>query len=274
MKFVDRSEIKAVAGASMGTMLAYALSCDKLDLLEALYLNVDIPKKAELIHEVFFRGILEKTLGEFVAVEDNLEIPLVFPICFLPIYSVKYFWLANNFNPHWKKYLQAAMNLPTLRLIPSFLEHRLAIDGGAADNVPIFPLLKLDEKLLGKGGFDLIIVLHFDARYDYRKEFQTDVPVLELDLGICNDFKKNHYDFSTGYVTEMIEKAESYGTKICGEIFSGNCTREELQNAIDKIFLREHALRQKNFSADHLVGILNALGRFFRADSNCNKILF
>ncbi len=275
MRFVGRDEIVAVSGASMGTMLAYAISANKLEVLEQMYRRVDISKKFELLHEVFLRGLLRKTLGEFVSLDDELGIPMVFPVCRVPLFSVRYFWLKEHFNPGWERYLRAAMNFPFLCIFPEILGHRFAIDGGAADNIPLFPLLKQRKLLLGDDGeFDLILVLHFDARYDYRKDFETEIPILDLDLGICNAFKKNHYDFSSEYVDEMISHAEVYGMDICRELFSGQCTKEELQKKVNTIFLREHTARQKNFSADHFISILNTLGSLLRSDRSCNEFLY
>lgn len=275
LRFVEREEIVAMTGASMGAMVAYAISANKLDVLEQLYRHVEISKKADLLREVFLRGLLRKTLDEFVCLEDDLDIPMAFPICRVPLFSVRYYWIKDRFNPCWERYLRAAMNFPFLCIFPEILDGRLAIDGGAADNIPLFPLLKKGSMFLTeKGDFDLIIVLHFDARYDYRKDFTTDVPILDLDLGICNGFKKNHYDFSAEYVGEMISRAETYGMGICRELFSGHCSKEELQKSVDAIFLREHMARQKNFSADHFISILNSVGKALRSDGTCNKFLY
>lgn len=258
----------------MGTMLAYAVSANKLDVLEQMYRSIDISKKIDLMYEVFLRGLLKKTLSEFTSLEDRLEIPMAFPVCRVPLFSVRYYWIGDRFDPCWERYLRAAMNFPFLCIFPEILERRFAIDGGAADNIPLFPILKQRAQLLHGESFDLILVLHFDARYDHRKDFTTEIPILDLDLGICNEFKKNHYDFSAEYVDEMISRAEAYGMSICRELFTGQCSKEELQEKVDGIFLREHTARQKNFSADHFISILNTVGSFLRRDGSCNEFLY
>ncbi len=271
---MGRDEIKMVSGASMGLLCAYALATDKVDVFECAYRNIDIAKGAELFYNVFFKQLLWGSISSFVSSSDRVEIPLAFPICFVPIFSVRYFWILGKYNACWGKYFRAALNFPFLCLLPSFLEHRLALDGGAADNIPLYPLLKQGDEYLGGEQFDLILVLHFDARYDYRKEFDPGVPVLDLDLGICNGFKKNHYDFSREYVAEMIGKAEQYGDRLCERLFGGDCSRETLRRTVDEIFLEEHAVRQKNISADHALSMLNSIGKFFRRERTCNKKLY
>ena len=72
----------------------------------------------------------------------------------------------------------------------------------------------------------------------------------------------------------MICGAEEYAEEICSFLFSGDCSKEDLQHKIDEIFLREHDLRAKNLSADRIVGVLNTLGRLCRSETNCCKRLY
>lgn len=275
LRHVDHCEISVVSGASMGLLNAYALSAGKLGLIEAMYRNIDIRKRTELLGQVIFKKLLKREINAFLSPCDYLEIPLVFPVCLMPLYNVNYYWLKGGYIPLWKKYISAAINYPFLCIFPSVINRRFAIDGGAADNIPIYPVLKKGAEFLGPGEkLDLIIALHFDARFDYRKEFKTDVPVLDLDLGICNGFKKYHYDFSAAYIGEMISKAETYGDAVCKKLFGGSCSREEIKRGINEIFVAEHAARQGNVSMDRLVSMLNAFGKAFRSDVNSNHILF
>ena len=122
--------------------------------------------------------------------------------------------------------------------------------------------------------FDLIFVLHFDSRYDYRKIFTTDIPVFDADITICNGFKKSHLDFSAEYVDEMIRCGEGYGEKIAKRLFLGDVSHEGLIQSVNGIFMDEHAVRQRHISIDRLVTSLNVVGRALRSDSDCIKRLF
>lgn len=259
----------------MGLLNGYAVSAGKINLIEAMYRNIDISKKAELLGQVVFKNLLKREISAFLSPLDELNIPLVFPVCHIPVYNVNYYWLKGGYKPVWKNYITAAINFPFICIFPSLLNRRFAIDGGAADNIPIYPVLKKGAEFLNPNEkFDLIIALHFDARYDYRKEFKTDVPILDIDLGICNGFKKNHYDFSAAYINEMIAKAEEYGDGICKKLFTGSCSGKSIKSAINEIFLKEHTARQGNVSMDRVVSMLNTFGRAFRSDVNCNHILY
>ena len=259
----------------MGIFSAYALSADKLGSLECMYRNIDIPKKSELFWEVFARNLLSDTTDNIISLGDMLDIPMCFPVTFIPIFSVRYYWLFGEYNPCWKKYSRAGTNFPFLRIFPSFLRGRMAMDGGAVDNIPLYPLLRKGNLFTPEEEeLDLIIVLHFDARYDYRKEFSSDVPILDIDVSICNDFKKNHYNFSSQYIGEMLAAAEEYGDCISRRVFGGDCSREALQKKVNEIFMEEHERRQQHPSADGLISILNIVGKALRKDSACIKKLY
>ncbi len=273
LKYIDKSEIVAVSGASMGIFTGYALSANKLERLELLYRQIDIEKPWELIWKVFKEKLFSEALNNFISLGDKLSIPVGFPVCYVPLLATKYYWLQGEYNPGWKKYIEAATNFPLLHLSPILQKGRLAFDGGAVDNIPIFPLLQ-KGRTFESLKLDLIIALHFDSRYDYRKYFFNHPPILDLDISISNNFKKNHFDFSIEYIEEMIEKAEEYADGICSVLFSGDCSSKGLQKKIDDIFLSEHEIRQKNSSADGLVSVLNVLGKTFRGNSECSINLF
>lgn len=273
-QYISRDEIKLLSCSSAGISVGYAFSTNNLDYIEELYKSVDISKPSELLWQVFAKRLLEKYIETMVDGDDFLEIPLCFPVCYIPFWSVRYYWLNGNYNRQWKKYLIAAINYPFLKIIPSFVDGRLAIDGGAIDNIPLFPLLHRSRPMPYEEEFDLIFVLHFDARYDYRREFKTDIPVLDLDLSYSNNFEKAHYDYSSATISQRIDKAFRYGNKIAEKLFSGDNSKEYFQKAIDEIFLEEHTKRQQNFSVDRMWSFLNVAGKALRNDNHCIKKLY
>ncbi len=277
LRHVQREDIVAVSGASMGIFSAYALSADKVDVLEWIYKRIDIKSPLQLFGEVACKDLVGRAMGDFISSKDILQVPMCFPICYLPIFSTRYYWLYKEYNPIWKKYMKAALYFPGLHFMPMFQKGRMVLDGGAVDNIPIYPLLNLSRTFTGESALDLIIALHFDSRYDNRRCFVSETPILDIDVSISNDFKKNHLDFSKDYISEMLDCAEIYGDKICGFLFSGDCSKEALKKKINDIFLNEHEQRARNSSADSfdsLISVLNVVGRTFRRNSNCGTKLF
>lgn len=276
-KHLDKCDVtvKAISGASMGIFTGYALSARKLDTLEDVYKNVGTTGALSLFWQVCMKKLLYRGINTFFSLSDRLEIPVCFPMTCLPILSTKYFWINKSFNPFWKKYIYAATNFPFLCGMPKFIDKRLAIDGGAVDNIPLYPLIKKKEDFLKSSEeLDLIIVLHFNSRYNYRKEFRTTIPVLDLDISINNDFKKQHFDFSKSYIDEMLSSSREYGDKICNKMFYGATDKNSLIDKINDIFLAEHEIRQWHESIDGLVSTVNSVGRLFRRESSCSTKLY
>ncbi|MBO7214511.1 MAG: patatin-like phospholipase family protein [Clostridia bacterium] len=274
LRYVDRSEITAISGSSMGFFSAYALSANKIDRLEWIYRKIDVEKPRDLVYQIAVKGMLVKLIDYYVGPEDVLEIPMCFPVCYFPILSTRYYWIKDEYNPAWKKYIQGATNFPGLYLKPLFKHGRYMLDGGASDNIPIYPLINY-PKLYKEEPLDLIIALHFDARYDNRRYFNDSVPILDLDVTIANDFRKDHFNFSAEYANEMLERGEEYGEQICKKLFTGDCSREGLKKKIGDIFLEEHDRREQNSSVDALFSMINILGRTFRSkSSDCFKKLY
>lgn len=67
-----------------------------------MYRNIDIPKKSELFWEVFARNLLSDTTDNIISLGDMLDIPMCFPVTFIPIFAVRYYWLFGEYNPCWK----------------------------------------------------------------------------------------------------------------------------------------------------------------------------
>ncbi len=264
-----------IAGASMGMFTGYCVSANKLDELEYIYRSVDIPKKAELFWQVFAHGLLASTTENVIKPGDRLDIPFCFPLCMLSFSPVRYYLLHGEYNPVWRKYIHAGVNYPFLKILPSMVEGRITIDGGAMDNIPLYPILRQSRGILTETQTpDIVFALHFDSRYDYRKDFKTDIPILDTDISVCNDFKKEHYNFSSAYIDEMITTGEAYGEKICEFLFEGDLSRDGLQKKVDEIFLQEHAARQQHISIDRMFSMLNVIGKAMRRDSQHITKLF
>ena len=274
LNFIPYEDIKAISGASMGLFTAYAVSTNKLPQLQSIYESINISKTFELYKQVWFKKLLSRAMNSFFQPSDHLNIPVCFPVTYYPIFATKYHWIYKQFNPYWKDYIRAASSFPFLCGWPKMLERRFTLDGGAVDNIPLYPLLKLQQEFLPrKEKLDLIIVLHFNSRFDYRKEFKTDVPILDLDVSAFNHYKKQHFNFSREYIDEMIHSSREYGMQICKKLFAENDPLT-LQERINEIFLQEHSERQSHTSLDGLLTIVNHIGKALRKNNKCNKRLY
>ncbi len=270
LDYISPSDITMLSGASMGLFTAYALATNKMTTLEDIYRGINISNPLELLRQVCFKNLLSRAMNSFFMPQDQIKIPICFPITYIPLLSTRYFWIYDNYNPYWKKYFLAAANFPFICGAPRILEKKLATDGGAVDNIPLYPLLKFQNAILPNAKKpDLIFVLHFHPRYNYRKEFKTEIPILDLDVSIHNDFKKHHFDFSLDYIDEMITSAREYGARIGKKIFGAPKTQSELKKCVDQIYMEEHKERQWHDSADGFLTVFNSIGKSLRNDRKC-----
>ncbi len=275
LEYISPSDIKMLSGASMGLFTAYALATGKLETLQDIYRQINISNSAELFRQVCLKNLLSRAMNSFFSLEDRVAIPICFPITYIPVLSTRYFWIYDNYNPFWKNYFLAAANFPFVCGTPRILDRRVATDGGAVDNIPLYPLIKLQDEILPNTPKpDLILVLHFHPRYDYRKEFKTDIPILDLDISIHNNFKKRHFDFSRDYIDEMIASAYEYGARIGKKIFGSPASKNTLIKRVDDIFLSEHKERQWHDSVDGFLTVFNSIGKALRNDRKCCKKLY
>lgn len=267
---MDRDEVVAVSGASMGAFTAYAFSADKLDEYEKIFSEINIKNLAR--RRFSLKRLIRDICASFIKSDDVLQCPMCFPLCRIPLWNTKYCWIKGKGNRLWRKYFASEVALPFFTW-PVFLEGKLCIDGGAVDNIPIYPILNGFAKLT-QDRPDLIIALHFDSKFDWRNDLYSQIPICDLDLTMSNGFSHKHFDFSVHYVREMIEKGCEYGRKICDKLFAPPCDSASLKRAIDEIFLEEHEARMKNSAADRWVTNLNIIGKALRDDSDCIKYLF
>ncbi|MBP3308515.1 MAG: patatin-like phospholipase family protein [Clostridia bacterium] len=275
LKYLPKSDVKVASGASMGLFTAYALATDKMEELKDLYEQINTSNSLSLFWQVCAKKLLKHAMDAFFTSKDKVSFPVCFPLTLMPILKTKYFWLNGEFNPFWSDYFKAAANFPFVCGAPRFIGGRFATDGGAVDNIPLYPLLRLkDDYINGNSELDLIIVLHFHSRYNFRREFKTDIPVLDVDVSICNGFKKRHFDFSREYVNEMIATSREYGEKIMRRLLSCGPDKKNIFDTVNDIYMSEHERRQQHDSADGLLTVLNAVGKAIRNDRSCSKKLY
>lgn len=265
MEFIGPGDINVVSSSSMGMSCAYALSANKLDKLERLWSEIDIRNGFSTVANLMFGKMLDGKINLLIEQNDSLLFPVYFNICYLPL-KVQYVKLDGKYLDGWRELMCAGMGFPILTGAPIRFNRRLAMDGGAVDNIPLFPLL-------AKERLDLIIVLHFDAFYNPSKEFsQSVLRVLDFDLSYNNRFVKESYDLRQSSIRKMIDSGYEYGKFVCNELFRDgkDCAEDVYRNGL-KLMSKEKTFRQHSPTVDVLFSALNKVGKIFRNDANCIK---
>lgn len=277
---IDYKDIKIISGASIGALNTYAVATKKIEKMKDIYKDVNCKGLFKILYNVYVKKIVKKSINNLIdPVNDEIYIPFYVNITKFPIFSPVYYRFSGTVTSSMRRFFGAVICYPILAGSPKFLYKHLCFDGGAADNIPLYPLLKHSNATEGIRNckdydLDLILILHFDAHYDYRADsYDENIAVIDLDCSYESSFEKRHYDFTTENVEKMFESGYRYGKTICEEIFTiKNDTIKKLKSVSDRIFLREHKARMKNMSFDRTISLMNKIGKFFRKEHKSLRI--
>ncbi len=215
---IGRKNISCVSSSSIGMFNSYMFCKDKTDDLISVWKDIHFDSMADMLWALWFKNFLGSTVNKLTSPEDVLNIPMYSPICYLPTFSMRYNKLVGKYNPKWKKFLKGAISYPIFAGPFRTFKGQLAIDGGAMDNIPVFPCLnptREEEKP------DVILVLHLLSHYRVRKEFtESGIPIIDYDVSISNKFRKHFFDFHADTIDAMIDRGYEYGTGVCREVFA------------------------------------------------------
>ncbi len=263
LETIPISQIKAVAGSSIGALNGYGLLTNKLGRVEEYWRNFDCTSGLRLFKRFVFNRLLDEVLDQLVEPNDTLNRPFyVGATSIFPTLKFNYFKMESSYDSNWRKLFRAAIGFPILTGLPKRFNRRYYIDGGVVDNIPLKPLL--EEAL------DLIIIVHFDSKYTIDIPLTNDDPVvLEVDLSISNRFIKTSFDFSNGLINEMIESGYEYGKKMLKTLLKDGVDNIDAirQNALD-IHIKEHYVRRQYTNLDTLPTFFNRRLKRFKNKAN------
>ena len=232
---IGRKNISVVSSASIGMFNSYMFCKDKTDDLIKTWRDIHFDSMSDMLWELWFKDYLGRTVCKLTSPDDVLNIPMYSPICYLPTFSMRYNKLIGKFNPKWPKFLKGAISYPIFAGPFRSFRHQLAIDGGAMDNIPVYPCInptREEEKP------DVILVLHLLSHYRVRKEFtESGIPIIDYDVSISNKFRKHFFDFHADTIEAMLDRGYEYGRDICTNVFAD-------VNDLDRV-IAAAALRRK-----------------------------
>ncbi|MDE7263032.1 MAG: patatin-like phospholipase family protein [Anaeroplasmataceae bacterium] len=261
LEYIPKEDIKIVSASSIGIVNSYGLCANKMKEVEKIWRTANFKNVFDVIKTCWGKHYIRKTLNELVLQEDRLEIPMYATITYLPFWLVgRYYYIDGEYNQKWKKFFRAAIAFPFLTGFPKFYKGLPTMDGGACDNIPIYPLVVEEEKL------DLILCIHFDSKFILKQAWKKkDTIVLDLDASLGNDLRKNSFNFSTEILNKMLDGGYEYGHKICEKIFEyGYGNLEGIQKSVNDLYEEEFQLRMSDGTIDRLVTILNGFAQIFR----------
>lgn len=255
--------ISSISCASIGLFSGYALSSGKVGKFCDIWENIHFDSPVDLACEVWFKHYLKNMIGEFVREEDRLSIPVYAPICYiLPLIRMEYCKLYGSYMRSWSKFILGAVSYPLITGGIHTFRGQITFDGGAMDNIPVFPLIKYERP-------DLILVLHFESGYRPRKiHLSSGIPIADFDISIGNAYKRHSFDFHTDTLKTRLAHGYNYGERFIKDNLLGNMDDlEQACAAIRKQQEAERSQRMDNVTFDTWVRRLNDL--FYPYVSRC-----
>lgn len=270
LEYIPKEDIKVVSSSSIGIINAYALCADKMEEVEKIWRTTNFESVFEVVKTCWSKHFIRRTLNELVLPEDEICIPMYATITYLPFWLVgRYYLLEGEYSKKWKKFFRAAIAFPFLTGFPKFYKCLPTMDGGACDNIPIYPLMMQEEKL------DLILGIHFDSKYILKDAWKkNETIVLDLDASLGNNLRKNSFNFNKEILNKMVDGGYEYGKTICEKIFEhGYGNIEGIRQSVNDLYEEEFQLRMSNGTIDRLVTVLNGFAQLFRGKHTIKPLI-
>ncbi len=266
---IPKEDIEIVSSSSSGVINAYALCADKMEEVEKIWRTIDYDNIFEAMKDCWFHHALTNTFKSLVKPEDEVKIPFYATITYCPILLIgRYYLIEGAFHKNWIKFFRASVGFPIVTGFPHFYKGLLTMDGGACDNIPIYPLME-------KHKLDLIICIHFDSKYILRKAWRkSKTIVVDLDCSLGNDLRNDSFNFSTLILNKMLDAGYDYGIQVCKKLFEhGYGNLEGIRKSADELYQTEFDQRMREGTIDRLVTTLNAFVQVFRGHHNIKPLI-
>lgn len=241
-----------ISGSSIGSINAYAVSVKNTDDMIKFYSNLDCDSTRH-----FMKKIRNDLFGKaFNQIEgDTLYVPTYVSGTKLFGMNCYYFCLNNMTRSDIKTAVNVSMSFPLING-PLRFNHHVWIDGGATDNVPVYPVTHFKP--------DMVIIFHCYPKYfppeDIYSKLDKDTIVVDIDTTLelpksITSFTLSKVDFNM-----MIDICKVKGKEFAEEIF----TDFDLDNVRERCYqyTRNNLQNRREKAGDGLmsfVDVLNAL---------------
>ncbi len=251
-EFFDREQIKIITGSSVGAINAYALASNKVSMLKSWWENCDYPNLLSIVYNVRINKIVDQMIDSLVDETDNLDIPLYVTTSCVKKLTLYYWLMHNDYKDWWKGRLRQGMSFPILVPSGKFKKdtHR---DGGIFDNVPIWPIVHMEEKL------DFLLILQTDPKFIVPSiALEHSNVVYDMTVN-AKSIKNDRFIFKKNQLTSNLNDGYDYCLNTLHAIFDEAESIEDLRKNAHKLYNIELETRRKIVSADTWVTKLNNL---------------
>ena len=249
-KYVKSEDITYISASSIGTLAAYSYMCDRLDILEKLWLNNESFNIRNFLRSAVKRSNILDKVSDLVS--DSEKINKDFFITCLNMTKMKLDYInlkGINVN-EIEKYLKAAISfIPVFKAIE--INGIKYLDGAIVDNIPVLPLT--DKEC------DYIIVVHFDKnKYIYQNLDNKNI--IELNFNIESSISSS-LSFDQESSKNMMTTGYNYADETFSYIFKNGINEiEYISECIKEINLNSEK-EKYNMSGDIAIDTLNSIAK-------------
>ncbi len=160
-EYIDPKDIKYISAASIGALNAYAYASDNMEVAAFMWHSVNLTHSRILLTTLLRSDFLPEVIRRLAKKDAHCE-KFYLPLINLRTRSVAYTDISDMKNEELREHLNAAISMPVITS-PVNINGLNYYDGATVDNIPVYPLMKLN--------LDYIICIHFDE-YNYTFESQ------------------------------------------------------------------------------------------------------
>lgn len=254
---IGYDRIGVISASSIGAMNAYATGVGNVDKLIQCYSELDLDNTRRFISKIrndLFTKIFKRIEG------DEIKFPVYVSGTKIFNFDTHYFCLNSMSRADIKQAINVSMSFPLING-PLRFNHRLFIDGGATDNVPVYPMNYFDV--------DMIIILHCYPKYyppEELFELKRDTIIIDIDVTLPLDKSVTSFSLAKDDFIYMIEEGSKSGKEFADNIFSDFDFDNVKKRCQD--YTNEHLHDRFLKNGDGLMSLVDVLNALYRLKSD------
>lgn len=236
LEHLNREEISLLSCSSIGGLNGISLSDDTMDSIEFIYRSTNFQNLSNVRWNLKNR-IIDKILEKIVDENRPLQIPLYITGTCLNTLSTHYFLInEKTTRDELEKAINITLTFPFVNGLFRREYNRFYLDGGATDNIPVFPFYVCK--------MDLLIILHCYPKYlPPAKLINSGTIVVDIDVSTRCRNNVTTYSFKKKDLNDMFDDGYRYGQEFGERVFAD-------RNPINiktkcQEFIREEAEKRK-----------------------------
>ncbi len=251
IKKIGYEKVAVISSSSIGALSAYATSVRRMDELMDFYHDLDCDNTSHFMKKIrndLFNEVYNHIEGEKLTIPTYVTGTRVFGL------TCDYYCLNKMPREDIKTAINCSMSFPIING-PLRFNHKLYIDGGATDNVPVLPVTYFKP--------DMVIILHNYPKYYPPGDLYNKLPnavIVDVDITLPLPKSFTSYSLTKMHFREMMRVGKETGKTFADFIFK-DFDKEGVQQRCYE-FVNQNMKARREKSGDGLmsfVDVINAL---------------